>query len=826
MKKNFLKKLAFTMAFATAFTALSPAAGVFAAKAPSLTVGKKLTLLLGTDRESHDINVNNKVKGSKYTWTTSNKSVATVDKNGIVEGQKTGSAKVTLKITLPTKKTKTLTTTVDVKDNIKEVKINNAPEADLKVGVAYDFNRTIVSTFGGNKTAHKGAVTRWEVKDINAKGEVADVVSEIASADDKGNFVATEIGTYQIEAISFQSAAKYKEYLKDRVANKDLVTARSEAVKVNVGASMVAVTQKTASQFVVEFASNMKALVNKDNLVLTNKAGVKQTIIKNVTFDETGKLATVDTFLNLIDKEGYTVSYLNTSADFTASVGEAVRVTIVEPALVQYNQPKEIKVKYFDANGIEVNGTGTVKFEIVSGTNAWIDGKNITLFNIGDTVTIKAVYRTGKYDANWAEIVHESDAFQVKAVESLAAIVGGIKAWTISDKANAKDANYDKLVQSIPVGAQGRYLSVKGAKSDNSDEFVGFTFETTDSSKLIVDPSTGALVAVAVGKVTVLIKNGNFQTAVVVDVTPESKAAALTPDKNEVVVSKSIGQTATFELKLKDQYGNDLTVGAANVETLSTPSNPHTSSKLTVSGNKATFETDSNTVKGNYVYRVTVSERSTVLTIIVREAGTVATSYRVVLDNNSVDVAINNDSDGVKVVGAKVYAYDGAGVAMKDVTNEVGLTNFTWKHVTDASKTGTVTGSGITFDNTSKTGNYVVSAKYKDADNKEFNVVIGTVEVKNSQVKASYTKKEAQVVRTAGATVKDAVATAFEVKTNANASSTTFTVKDVNTTLLDSTVTAGTYDVFVRTLEVEEVFAKGKAVYTIEVNTVIKVVVK
>lgn len=106
MKKNFLKKLAFTMAFATAFTALSPAAGVFAAAKPSLTVGKTLTLLLGTEREEHDINVKNKVAGSKYAWSTSNKAIATVDSKGVVEGQKVGSAKVTLKITLPTKKLK------------------------------------------------------------------------------------------------------------------------------------------------------------------------------------------------------------------------------------------------------------------------------------------------------------------------------------------------------------------------------------------------------------------------------------------------------------------------------------------------------------------------------------------------------------------------------------------------------------------------------------------------------------------------------------------------------------------------------------------------
>ena len=282
MKKNFLKKLAFTMAFATAFTALSPAAGVFAAAKPSLTVGKTLTLLLGTDRAENDINVKNKVKGSKYAWSTSNKAVATVDKNGVVVAKKTGTAKVTLKITLPTKKTQTLTTTVNVKDNIKEVAINNAPEKAIKVGEEYDFNRTIVSTFGGNKKAHKGAITRWEIVSEN---------KEKATINDAGVFVAEEAGEYEIVAISFQSKAKYADYLK----GKDTVTAKSESVKVKVENTITSFKAVKSNTLEVTFASAIEK-ADLANYVLVDTKTSQKVYAKNATLSADKKVVTLELY--------------------------------------------------------------------------------------------------------------------------------------------------------------------------------------------------------------------------------------------------------------------------------------------------------------------------------------------------------------------------------------------------------------------------------------------------------------------------------------------------------------------------------------------------
>lgn len=75
----------------------------------------KSKLSLESD-ETFDINIKSKVKGSKYTWTTSNKKIATVNKkNGIVTAVKKGKAVITCKVTLPDGSTKTLKANVTVK---------------------------------------------------------------------------------------------------------------------------------------------------------------------------------------------------------------------------------------------------------------------------------------------------------------------------------------------------------------------------------------------------------------------------------------------------------------------------------------------------------------------------------------------------------------------------------------------------------------------------------------------------------------------------------------------------------------------------------------
>ncbi len=82
--------------------------------------------------DTYTLVINNKVKGSKYKYTSSKKSVAKVSNKGVVTSVGAGTATISCKITYPSKKTKTITCKVTVilpADNISitnETEVNNA----------------------------------------------------------------------------------------------------------------------------------------------------------------------------------------------------------------------------------------------------------------------------------------------------------------------------------------------------------------------------------------------------------------------------------------------------------------------------------------------------------------------------------------------------------------------------------------------------------------------------------------------------------------------------------------------------------------------------
>lgn len=103
---------------------------------PSLTA----TSVRLETKTTYDINLNNKVPGSKYKWTSSNTKVAKVDpKNGLVTAVAEGEAVITCEITLPDKTVQVLKSKVIVGYD------ENAPMLtdtilDLEVGDKYDIN--------------------------------------------------------------------------------------------------------------------------------------------------------------------------------------------------------------------------------------------------------------------------------------------------------------------------------------------------------------------------------------------------------------------------------------------------------------------------------------------------------------------------------------------------------------------------------------------------------------------------------------------------------------------------------------------------------------
>lgn len=124
MKNTIKKSIVFITAVAIMLTLAMPMSAEAASKkAPKLNKTKTtLTITKKKTKPAVQLKVKN-AAGRKVKWTTSNKKVATVSKNGKVVAKKKGVAVITVKV----KGSKTLRCKVTVKDNRKPVTKKPAP---------------------------------------------------------------------------------------------------------------------------------------------------------------------------------------------------------------------------------------------------------------------------------------------------------------------------------------------------------------------------------------------------------------------------------------------------------------------------------------------------------------------------------------------------------------------------------------------------------------------------------------------------------------------------------------------------------------------------
>lgn len=155
--------------------ALVPVMSAQAASKPAISK-KSRNILIG---QTYDLNINNKVKGSTYEWSSSDTRVATVNKVGLVKAKVKGTAVITCKVTAPGKKVYELTATVKSVSGAKSFTISNKVKA-LNKGQVYDLNRKLSPSTSND-------VTTWTSSD-----------KSIAKPDKNGKFTALKAGTVTI----------------------------------------------------------------------------------------------------------------------------------------------------------------------------------------------------------------------------------------------------------------------------------------------------------------------------------------------------------------------------------------------------------------------------------------------------------------------------------------------------------------------------------------------------------------------------------------------------------------------------------------------------
>lgn len=187
-----LTTLALAVAMVT--TMLVPALAAVEKKAPTLNATKK-TIVIG---KTFNFNINNKIKGSSYEWTSSNEDVVTVnEKNGVVTGVAKGQANIHCKIDV-SGTTYRLTAKVTVLKPAVKVEISN-PVDSLDVKEYYRLKTKLTPESSDD-------IITWTSSD-----------EDIADIEKDGSFVAKKSGkvTFTAKALSGRSASVTIKILKD-----------------------------------------------------------------------------------------------------------------------------------------------------------------------------------------------------------------------------------------------------------------------------------------------------------------------------------------------------------------------------------------------------------------------------------------------------------------------------------------------------------------------------------------------------------------------------------------------------------------------------------
>ncbi|WP_455714071.1 hypothetical protein [Anaerosporobacter sp.] len=810
MKKNFVKKsLASTLALAMVATAMPGAfTTASAAKAPAFNRTSKTIYINDNEIGSKfDFNISNKVKGSKYKWTTSNKAIATVNSKGLTKaGTKTGEATISCKITLPTKKTKTLKATVTVKENATKVWAKNAPENNT-VGIGenvFDFNSSFSTASGAKATDYR----MWEIDEAsNTAGATIGKKDGVVST--------TKAGEFKVRVRAYQN--------KTKLAANDTVD--SEWMTIKVVPAVKSVAQTATTKVAVTFDDNMKDTVKAENFSIKNKATNVVSAVKGIEFSEDGKVVTVETYATYADGATYVLTYGDKEFDFTTSIGEVATIEVKTTTVVE-NKATEIEYVLRNANGVDITDAkkSSVTIEEVENKDGWYnttDGK-LTIFNKGSVAKLKVTYHTYKYDTAGKEEGAVSVEATITAIEETAATIGAYKNYVIADKA----PNWDKVTENKNVIAVGeeKNLYLKALDSEKND-VTGLTFESGNDNILLVTTNGdhAVLKAVKEGSTVVVVKNekGSVLWTLPVVIKAERKANTITLAKSSTtLVTGTDIATDTIEVKIKDQHGDDFAVvgNFSKPEAVKTYTNGPVVDIDATDANK--ISVDARTADaGTYQYKVALTSdanKLTVLTVVVKEnPNTAVNSYKLDLSTNTVDTVVDEDTTETKSVAVKVVGYaSGLPVEHSKATITVTGPNNYKETYQDNFSFDYVTVSNGTITKLAK-GTYTITAE-KDGKT----IAKTAIVVSDSQVAPTVTLNKATYAGTVTGSV--VLAAMQENSTVKNAAGKELKVADgVGIVAVDYTDNGSS--VYVKTVTVKEQFGANYYEHTVTVGKTITI---
>ena len=601
--KSSKKVLAFALAAAMVVTAV-PATNAQAASTAKLSAKKATVYSEGY--KTVTVKTPKSWKSVKVTATSNKKSVAKVKKTAAkkikVTGVKPGTAKVTVKVTYKTStkknakaKTKKLTYT------LKVAKVGVALSGDSVVAVGSTTKLT-----NTKKNSSRAKITYTSSDDTIAKVDAATGVvtgvkagkATITAKITVGKDSATTTKDVEVKKAILKSADQTEYNKIEAVIVGDTKDIKPADVKITNTATKATVAVKSISA----------------------KKGVENTYV-------------IETFTGMTDAKEYSVEYAGSTATFTATDNTVAKVALTKtevpagvktPVQAVTKDAKGVVLGYFDlTNANSSKGQVTTALTITKG---YVQGTDVYLPTVGDTMVAKITYHTGTFGTDGTETGKIEDTATITAVDpstinyNYAVTIGKAPSW----KASSFKAN-----TAIKVGNQeNAYFRITDENGNDVSDYTVYSVETADPTKLVVDATTLSSTGVGSNAVTIngvsagdtyilVKKDGKVVFSLPVQVQGKASATSVDLNKTSVTVMDQSDVVVSIEAKLKDQYGSDMAIKSATVTNLAKPNENAKANFLTASVNDkkaviavtgSAFTTNCPTYYGTYTYKVTLKD--------------------------------------------------------------------------------------------------------------------------------------------------------------------------------------------------------------------------
>ena len=768
--KSSKKVLAFALAAAMVVTAV-PATNAQAASTAKLSAKKATVYSEGY--KTVTVKTPKSWKSVKVTATSNKKSVAKVKKTAAkkikVTGVKPGTAKVTVKVTYKTSTKK------------------NAKAKTKKLTYTMKVAKASVALSGDSAVAVGSTTKLTTTKKASSRAKITYTSSDetIATVSEDGTVKGVKAGKATIKAT-----------LK---IGKDTATATQDVeVKKAIVKSADQTEYNKIEATIVGDTKDIKA----GDIKVTNTATKATVAVKSVSLKKgTQNTYVIETFTGMTDAKEYSVEYAGSIAAFTATDGTVAGVALTKTE-VPAGIKTEVKAVTKDAKGIvlgyfDLTNANSAKGQVTTAltiTKGYVQGSDVYLPAVGDTMVAKLTYHTGSFAADGTETGKIEETATITAVDP--STVSYNYAVTFGTSAPTWTASSFKAVTAIKVGDASKkaYFRITDENGKEIDSYAGYTVETADPTKLVVNAAeltniktTGTSVkGVAAGDTYILVKkDGKVVFSLPVQV--QGKATATTVDLNKTSVTVMSGKAVseTIEAKLKDQYNEDMAINTSSaseqpkVEALACPDGTTApvlayGTDVIMSGTKKVVVSVDGTKfagkkLGTYTYKITLKDadkKAIVRTFTVNFVDNAAVqAYQLALPTE-MDTTVKADTTtdtGYDVVVNVVETANGAAIgnyagseptatattssvvtyAVKDASGkDVSSDYYTQSGNTLTIKT--VSASGASFQKNLAAGTYYVTATFKAKTKKADGTYDATSTLGDVAVSGSFTVKDTQ----------------------------------------------------------------------------------